>query len=114
MRALMDHLLGEHSFRRVAFIRGPVSNPSSAERLKAIVDALHERGLSVDERLISSPHAWTAGAHAVLELLDERTLQPRRDFDVLVAASDLQLLDAVRVLQARGYRVPADVAAAGR
>ncbi len=42
-------------------------------------------------------------------LLDERKVQ----FDALVAASDNMAIGAMKTLQARGLRVPTDVAVAG-
>jgi ABC-type sugar transport system substrate-binding protein len=56
---------------------------------------------------------WEKGAEAMQVLLDERHLEPRNDFQAVVAVSDLLAIGALRVLVERGIRVPGDVAIAG-
>jgi signal transduction histidine kinase/AraC-like DNA-binding protein len=56
---------------------------------------------------------WNNGAAAMSVLLDERGLQPGKDFQAVVAASDLQAIGAIRFLTERGIQVPMDVAVAG-
>jgi signal transduction histidine kinase/DNA-binding LacI/PurR family transcriptional regulator/AraC-like DNA-binding protein len=113
MRALVIHLIEVHGCRRLAFIRGPESHYYAQERYRAYQDVLRERGIPFDSALVTQPVHWEAGAEAVQFLLDERELRPGVDFDAIVAVSDLLALDALKTLQARGIRVPSDVAIVG-
>lgn len=113
MRALLFHLIEEHGYQRIALIRGPESHPYALERYHAFLDTLHEKGLEADERLISPALGWNKGVEAMSALLDERGLQPGRDFQAVVATSDLLAIGALRLMAERGIHVPTDVAVAG-
>ncbi|MBI9049185.1 MAG: substrate-binding domain-containing protein [Anaerolineaceae bacterium] len=113
MRALLSHLIHEHGFKRLAFIRGPEGHYYAQERYRAYLDALHSFDIPLAPQLITSPLPWEAGADAIALLLDERGLVPGKDFDAIVAVSDLMALWALKSLQARGYEVPTDIAVTG-
>ena len=113
MRAVVDHLLSVHGYRRVAFLRGPASHPSAGDRLRAYRDELAAHGIAVDEALVSPPLSWDSGAEGVAFLLDDRGLSPGAGPEAIVAASDLLALEALRAVQSRGFRVPADLAITG-
>ena len=53
------------------------------------------------------------GADGVRQLIDERQLKPGVDFDCIVGCADWEILQVVDMLQARGVRVPYDVAVTG-
>jgi DNA-binding LacI/PurR family transcriptional regulator/AraC-like DNA-binding protein len=113
MASLLEHFGRVHGVRRCAFLRGPAEHESAEDRYRAYLDFHARAGLPVDERLVAGPRPWNAGRDALLELLDGRGLLPGRDFQALVAASDLQLYAAVLELQARGFAVPQDLLVAG-
>ncbi len=113
MRVLLEHLITKHGFRQLAFIRGPEEHYYAQERYRAYLDTLQAYDIDVDPRLITSPLRWESGEEAVRILLDERNLKPGEDFQAVVAVSDLLALWAVKTLQNRGFRVPADVAVTG-
>lgn len=113
MLSLVAHMIEIHGVRKIAFIRGPEEHESAEDRRKAFADAHRRAGLELDPRLVAAPRPWNAGKAAIEELLDERGLIPGRDFEALMAASDLQLHSAVRVLQSRGYSIPTDLLTAG-
>jgi signal transduction histidine kinase/DNA-binding LacI/PurR family transcriptional regulator/CheY-like chemotaxis protein/AraC-like DNA-binding protein len=113
MRAVVAHLLVVHGYRRVAFVRGPASHPSAGDRLRAYRDELAAHGIAADEALVSPPLAWDSGAEAVGIFLDDRGLHPGAGLEAIVAASDLLALEALRAVQSRGFRVPADLAITG-
>ena len=110
MRAAIAHLIEVHGHRRLALIRGPEHHYFAQERYRAYIDALQAYGIPLDPRLVTPPLKWEEGAEAIRLLLDERALRPQVDFRALVAVSDMQAVDALRALQARGIAVPGDVA----
>ncbi|GAB4581095.1 MAG: substrate-binding domain-containing protein [Anaerolineales bacterium] len=113
MRDLIAHLVDVHHYRKIALIRGPESHPYAQERYHAFLDALKEKGLTPDLKLVAPPSSWEKGDDGMRILLEERKCVPKQDFQAVVAASDLLAIGAISVLSERGLRVPGDVAVAG-
>jgi signal transduction histidine kinase/DNA-binding LacI/PurR family transcriptional regulator/AraC-like DNA-binding protein len=113
MRALLEHLIKEHGYTRLAFIRGPEGHYYAQERYRAYIDTLQAHDLPLIPELVTRPLRWEAGAEAVNILLDERSLEPGKDFHAVVAVSDMLALWALKTLQQRGFQVPGDVAVTG-
>ena len=113
MRALLTHLIKEHGFERLAFIRGPEEHYLAQERYRAYLDTLQTYNMPLVPELVTRPLRWESGAEAVQILLDERGLKPGVDFQAVVAVSDMLALWALKSLQARGFNVPGDVAVTG-
>lgn len=113
MRSILDHLSDMHGFERIAFLRGPERHSSAADRYRAYLDFLDERGIAFDEALVSSPLPWDSGGRAIDEFLDERGLVPGESFQAVAAASDFLAFWFLRGLQDRGFQVPADLAVTG-
>jgi DNA-binding LacI/PurR family transcriptional regulator/anti-anti-sigma regulatory factor len=110
MYEAVAHLIEVHGLERIAFIRGPEGNQEAEERYSAYVDALTEHGLAVDPDLVApGDFRMPAGSAAISLLLDQR----RVDLEAVVAANDDMALTALEALQARGRRVPRDVAVVG-
>ena len=108
---VMVHLIEVHGYRRIAFIRGPEGQPEAEERYHAYSEVLKEYGLSCDPDFVSSPKTWApaSAAEAIHQLLDQRKV----DFEAVMAANDSLARGALEALQARGIRVPGDVAVVG-
>jgi signal transduction histidine kinase/DNA-binding LacI/PurR family transcriptional regulator/AraC-like DNA-binding protein len=113
MRALLAHLIEEHGFRKLAFMRGPEGHYYAQERYRAYLDSIQALNLPLIPELITRPLPWEAGAEAIEILLDERGLKPGKDFHAVVAVSDMMAVWAMKTLQTRGFDVPADVAVTG-
>jgi len=104
------HLLGDHGYRRIAFLNGPETSTDGRQRFEAYKETLEEFGVPIDKKLIVfDGDFYSSGEDAVRTLLDQR----RADFDALVAANDAMAIFAMKELQRRGIRVPDDVAVAG-
>lgn len=113
MRTLLTHLIRDHGYRRLAFIRGPEEHYYAQERYHAYLDTLQAFQLPLLPELVTRPLRWESGAEAIQILLDERKLVPGRDFQAVVAVSDMLALWGLKSLQARGFNIPADVAVTG-
>ncbi len=106
----MRHLVEEHGYRRIAFIRGPEGSEGARVRYLAYVEALEEFGIRYKpELIVSGRFTRQSGAEAVRVLLDERQVRP----EAIFAADDSMAIGAMEVLQERGVRVPQDVALVG-
>ncbi len=111
VRAMMEHLVERCGRRRVAFIRGPTTNPEAEARWRAYEDMCVELSLGIDDTLVEAGDFTEASGRAATERLLAR-YDPRR-FDAVFAANDLMGLGAERALAAKGLDVPRDVAVVG-
>jgi DNA-binding LacI/PurR family transcriptional regulator/signal transduction histidine kinase len=110
MRAAVRHLIEEHGYKRIAFIRGIRGQLDAEQRYEAYQDELKAHDLRFDERLVvDGDYTTESGRLAIQVLLDERSLR----FQAVVAANDRMAFGALEVLQQRGIRVPDDIAVTG-
>lgn len=113
MRELLNHLIKVHGFTKLAFIRGPEEHYYAKERYRAYLDTLLANNILFDANLVTRPLLWESGAEAIQILLDERKLVPGKDFQAVIAVSDMLAIWASKSLQSRGYDVPRDIAVTG-
>ncbi len=109
LRDEIKHLIEVHGYRRIGFIRGPENHKEAEQRYGVYTQVLTEYGLPVDPELVAPGNfAPETGVEAVRAWLDHQV-----DIEAVVAANDHMALGALEELQARGMRVPDDVAVAG-
>lgn len=115
MKELVQHFIEVHGARHIAFIRGPANHTSAEDRYRAYMDAISAAGIDTPENrsLITDSFAWNNGESAIKQLYEDRGLVPGRDFDALIASSDMMALSAVTWLQKCGFRVPKDIPVGG-
>ncbi len=110
MSTLVRHLIEDHGYKRIAFIRGLMGQIDSEQRFQAYKDELKAHNLRLDEDLVvTGDFTQESGREAIRILLDERKLR----FQAVVAANDRMAFGALEALQQRGVRVPDDVAVTG-
>ncbi len=110
MEEAIAHLIEEHHFRHIAFIRGPETNPEAEERYQTYLEVLGRHGIPFDPALVVPGNFLSpAGAAAVHTLLDERNVQ----IEAIASANDEMALGAIRELRQRGLRVPGQVSVVG-
>jgi DNA-binding LacI/PurR family transcriptional regulator len=95
--------------RRVAVIGGPEDMAVSADRMSGYAGAHEELGLKLDPTLTEPGDFTEEGGRTAMKALLDRA----PDIDAVFAASDLMAAGALRELDSRGRRVPADVAVVG-
>ena len=115
MKNLVLHFIKCHNSKRIAFIRGPENHSSAEDRYRAFKDALKENGLNtrINENLVSSPCSWYEAEKAAKELYETRGLIPGKDFDTLIASSDMMAFAAVDYFSKKGYKVPGNFIVGG-
>ncbi|TVX97158.1 EAL domain-containing protein [Cohnella terricola] len=108
MKDAVLHLL-DHGHREIAFI-GNMEQYDLLERYKGYLDALYERGVPLDERLIVKAHdnLLASGISAAEELLIREV-----PFTAIAAGTDMIALGAIDCLQSKGFNVPRDYAVTG-
>ncbi|HEX2987703.1 MAG TPA: LacI family DNA-binding transcriptional regulator [Chloroflexota bacterium] len=111
LRGAMDataHLIGLGR-RRIAFIGGPSSSATAADRLVGFRRAMEENGLSIDEDLVvDGDFSLEGGARAARALL-RQTHAP----DAIFAANDEMALGVMREARHQGIRIPEELAIVG-
>jgi PAS domain S-box-containing protein len=104
------HLIEVHDYRRIAFICGPQDYAEAKERYSAYVDTLLDHQIPLDPDLVlPGDFRSGTGSAAISLLLDQR----QAHVEAIVASNDDMALGTLAALQARGVRVPADVALMG-
>ena len=105
-REIVTYLL-RLGYRRIATITGPLNLISGRDRYQGYQEALHSRGVALDEELVVEGDYTEEGGYLGMQrLLSKR---PRAVF----AASDLMASGALRALREAGLQVPSDVAIVG-
>ncbi len=108
-RAMAEHLVVEHQYRRVAYITGTDHTPDNRERLRALRDVLHENGLDLPgEYVVEGDYLRDSGYRAMQRLLELPTLP-----DAVFAANDQMAIDAMMAIREHGLSVPDDIAVVG-
>lgn len=108
-RSLVMHLVEEHKYRKIAFVRGPEGNVEAEERFRLFQEVMHEHDISIREDcIISGDFTRECGANAVNQLIENKA-----DFEVIIAADDETALGALQALRSHGKNVPDDVALVG-
>ncbi|RPJ09089.1 MAG: LacI family transcriptional regulator, partial [Spirochaetaceae bacterium] len=108
---IIQHLARVHKCRKIAYVRGPQQHPYAEQRICAFRESMMEEGIVINENLITPPASWWYSNFQVI--LDERNLTPGRDFDAVVCANDILAIEAIKMMQERGYSIPRDVLVTG-
>ena len=110
MGALVRHLIEEHNYKRIAFIRGIPGQIDSDQRYESFKAELAAHDVRFSEEYVfEGDFSTESGREAIRVLLDERKLR----FQAVVAANDHMAFGALEALQQRNVRVPEDVAVTG-
>jgi DNA-binding LacI/PurR family transcriptional regulator/anti-anti-sigma regulatory factor/putative methionine-R-sulfoxide reductase with GAF domain len=112
MREAIEHLIEVHGCRRIAYIQCLTNFQEHEDRYRAYVDALAEHGLPFDPARVVVPRDgmemnrpdW--GQVSLRRLFDEQ----KADCDALASNNDYFVHRLLPELQARGIRVPGDMA----
>jgi DNA-binding LacI/PurR family transcriptional regulator/signal transduction histidine kinase len=113
MGQAIEHLIQKHGRKRIAFVQGPPGSPDAQARYRVYRRVLEENGVDVDPALVTPVHpqgfCTEAGVDAARVLFDERKTRP----DAIVSANDNMAIGLLDALEARGIRVPSDIAIVG-
>lgn len=110
MRAIINHLIKEHGYKRIAFIRGPVGQMEADQRFEAYKTELKANDIRFDENLIfEGDFSPESGRAAVRALFDERNIRVQ----AIAASNDRMAFGALEALEQRGLSVPDSVAVTG-
>ena len=106
------HLIDVHDRRQIAIVKGLPNYRPHEEWYQAYVGALAEYGLPFDPARVAVPHDAAEAERPDWDLVALRRLldEQKADIDALVINDDRHAHNLLPELQARGIRVPDDVA----
>lgn len=106
---LFRHLIEDHGYTRIAYMRGTEGHSDEDERFIAYLEMLKNNNLMFDPDLVVQGQF----DHASGRLAMERLLARNVAFDVLVAANDEMAMAALSVANEHKLHVPGDFAICG-
>ena len=110
MRAVIKHLIEEHGYKRIAFIRGPHGQIEADQRFQAYKDELKANDIRFDEKLVlEGDFSPESGRAAVRALFDERGIRVQ----AIASSNDRMAFGVLEALQQRGISVPDSIALTG-
>ena len=110
-KKIIDHIIEEHSCKRIYFMSGFKGNDFAEDRLNCYRESMAEHGLEVDERGIGYGDFWDQPTYAAMEkwIHDDKLPKP----DAIVCANDSMAIAVCLKLSEYGYKVPDDVIVTG-
>ena len=108
-RKLIDHLIEEHGYRRIAFLRGPENQEDSYWREMGYREALDAHGVPFDPALVATGGFDKEEAQVPVE----KWLTEGVYIEAIFAGDDEAAIGVITALQRAGKRVPEDIAVVG-
>jgi DNA-binding LacI/PurR family transcriptional regulator len=108
-RMLVDHLIEEHGYRRIAFLAGKAGHEDSLWREMGYRESLTAHGIPFEPRLVSVGGFNREKAQAATE----EWLNAGVDVDAIFAGDDESAIGVLAALNQAGKRVPEDTAVVG-
>ena len=110
MRALVNHLTGDHGYRHLAYLAGHADSPDNRARARVFEAAATAVGAQIQTGSSwQGNYSASGGAQVITSLLAHGGELPR----AIVCANDQTALGVIHALARSGLRVPGDVAVTG-
>ncbi|MBN2738854.1 MAG: SpoIIE family protein phosphatase [Spirochaetales bacterium] len=114
IQSLVNHLVKDHHYRKIAYLRGRATHVDDIERYNAFLKTMEDNRVPVDQDLILQGNFSTETARLVIkELLDIKKKKPGKDIEAIVCSNDYTAVGVVLELQSRGIKIPEDIAVTG-
>jgi len=118
VQKIMEHLINDHNYKNIGFLRGSRDHFSGAQRFESYLNVVKKYDIPADKDLIS-PHCHynekgvKLGIDFFCNQIKKGILKPKKNLDAIVAVSDYYSIPLIKEFQAKGIRVPEDVAVTG-
>lgn len=110
MHDMVTHLIEVHGCTDICYLSGPEQNLESIERLKGVMDAIKEHGITLEKDKIHYGNYWVDSGKTLVEsLMESEEKLP----DALVCANDDMALGAYLEFCRRGIVVGKDILITG-
>lgn len=108
MQTIIEHLVVDHQYKKVAFISGPKGNLDAMQRKQAYIDTMKSHGLEIPEGYICYGNFSAASGVIVEELL-----QKYPDLEAVACANDEMALGAFETCRRMEIRIGEELAITG-
>ncbi|MBN2544298.1 MAG: response regulator [Spirochaetes bacterium] len=113
---LMKHLVEDHGYTKIGFVRGPDNTHySSYKRFAAYQELLKKYKLPINKDLIIPPKKFeNTTSHEVFDIyFNLRKLKPKKDIEAIITLSDLIAVPLMDEMKRAGIKIPNDIAVTG-
>lgn len=109
MNELVCHLITEHNYKNIAFIKGPENHDEAEERLRGYLDALITNNIPVHEDIIiPGDFSEYSGVNGVKKIIESNL-----KVDSIVCVDDDTAFGAIEELNRQGIKIPEDISVVG-
>lgn len=107
---LLNHLIKEHNYKKIAFLKGPDHNNEAQERLKAFLTIMKENELKVESNwIIDGDFLIESGKKAAEFIVNKLNM----NIDAILCANDMMAFGIIDELKRRNVKVPDDLKIVG-
>ena len=107
--SMVKHLVEEHNYKNIAFIKGPSVSDDSEERFRGFVSSLKMHGLNIREDFVFSSDFTFEGGRRVFQRLKKVLNQ----IEAIFCGNDEMALGVIEEMKKEGIRPGKDVAVVG-
>ncbi len=112
MREIMEHLIRDHGYRKIGFVRGSSSNPDFEARFETYKTVLKENAIPADEKAVLDASSQNTYFSGTTDSYDE-FIRRNGDLQAIVCASDYMAVNIARKLRENELAVPGQIAVTG-
>jgi len=110
MEKLVDHLIEEHNYSKIAFLSGQFTSPEAVMRHMGYMDSLKSHGIVIEDKLFVKGDFSDAAGKAAIDILLERNNELP---EAIVCCNDQMAIGALLRLNQLGIKVGKDIAITG-
>jgi len=117
-KKIMEHLIIDHGYRHIAFVKGGYNHFSGEERFKTYLETLSQYNIPINYDLIS-PQCYYSEYSAIKafdffnEKFKKNILIPGKNIQAIVTTSDVHAIPLIKMLKNAGIKVPEEIAITG-
>jgi len=110
IRDIMAHLIKDHGYKNIAFMKGTDENPESVIRLSTYKKVLDEYNIPFNKDLIipGDFHIYSAGKEVSNFIKNSKV-----KIDAIICGNDIMAINSIKKLTSSGYNIPVDIAITG-
>jgi diguanylate cyclase (GGDEF)-like protein/putative nucleotidyltransferase with HDIG domain len=110
LKELLTHLICDHGYKNIAFVRGPINNKEADIRYETFIETLNQFGIEINpDYIFEGDFLRPSGIEAIKTFLDIRKLP----ISAIVFSNDDMALTALEELKKRNIEVPENIAITG-
>lgn len=94
MRSLIKHLVEDHRYKKIMFVKGPKNNCEAVERYEAYLEVLEENNIAIDKDIIFEGDFYSQAGYKIMKEAILKDIQ----YDVAVFSNDDMALGALKAI----------------